>query len=31
MFSWGIKENIDPQWVKQLQYRRERHKMMLLT
>ena len=26
MFSGGIKENIDPQCVKELQYRRERKK-----
>ena len=25
MFSGGIKGNIDPKWVKQLQYQRERH------
>ena len=31
MFSGGIKRNIDPKWVKQLQYRREWHNLMLFT
>ena len=31
MFSGGIKGNIDPKWVKQLQYQRERHNLMLLA
>ena len=29
MLSGGIKGNIDPKWVKQLQYRRERHSLVL--
>ena len=31
MFSGGIKGNIDPEYVKQLQHRRERHNLMLLA
>ena len=31
MFSGGTKENINPKWVKQQQYRRERHNLMLVT
>ena len=31
MFSGSIKGNIDPKWVNQLQYRRERHNLMLLA
>ena len=31
MFSGDIKGNIDPKWVKKLQYRRERHNLMLLA
>ena len=30
-FSGGIKGNIDPKWVKQQQYRRERQNLMLLA
>ena len=31
MFLGGIKGNIDPKWVKQQQYRREWHNLMLLA
>ena len=31
MFSVGIKGNIDPKWVKQLQYRQERHNLILFA
>ena len=31
MFLGGKKENIDPKWVKQQQYRREWHNLMLLA
>ena len=31
MFLGGIKGNIDAKWVKQLQYRREWHNLMLLA
>ena len=31
MFSGGIKGNIDPKWVKQRQYWRERHSLMLIV
>ena len=31
MFSVSIKRNIDPRWVKQLQYRREWHNLMLFA
>ena len=31
MFSGGIKGNIDPKWIKQLQYWREQHNLMLLA
>ena len=31
MFSGGIKGNIDPKWVKQLQYQRERHNLILFA
>ena len=31
MFPGGTKGNIDTKWVKQQQYRRERHSLMLLT
>ena len=30
MFLGGIKENIDPKWVKPQQYRRQRQNVMLL-
>ena len=31
MFLGGTKGNIDPKWVKQQQYRREWHNLMLLA
>ena len=31
MFSEGTKENIEPNWVKQQQYWRERHNVMVLA
>ena len=31
MFLGGTKENIDPKWVKQQQYRREWHNLMFLA
>ena len=31
MFPGGTKGNIDPKWVKQQQYRRERHNLMFLA
>ena len=31
MFSGGTKGNINPKWVKQQQYRRERHNLMFVT
>ena len=31
MSSESIKGNIDPKWAKQLQYRRERHNLMVLA
>ena len=31
MFLGGTKGNIDPKWVKQQQYRREWHNLMLLS
>ena len=31
MFLGGAKGNIDPKWVKQQQYRREWHNLMLLA
>ena len=31
MFSGDIQGNIYPKWVKQLQYRQERHSLMLFT
>ena len=31
MFSGGIKWNIEPKWVKEQQYRQERHNFMLLA
>ena len=31
MFSGGAKGNTNPKWVKQQQYRRERHNLMLLV
>ena len=31
MFSGGTKGNIDPKWVKQLQYRQEQHNLMLFA
>ena len=31
MFSGGIKGNINPKWVNQLQYRRERHNLILFA
>ena len=31
LFPWGTKGNIDPKWVKQQEFRRERHNMMFLA
>ena len=31
MFPGDTKRNIDPEWLKQQQYRRERHNFMLLA
>ena len=31
LFPWGTKGNIDPTWVKQQEFRRERHNMMFLA